>query len=724
MSQNRLYHILDDNNIGAIIGKYWGGNSVQYGLYDCSSFTYIMRYNITLDFVSLKNFTKEYNEFKHFVFNYYSFRDTVSTRYYFKEFYNVILVIMYQLMIYFCVLDKSLENTINNYYPLLQAFIFYGSLALILNKITSLIFFSFVNRWYIEIDNHVGEIIFTITLFVHFLNLKQWFFDSSELETNELVNAVLLSYQIGYQWYRVIDGLKATKMYGGFLRTVFVLIKKMFLLVCFFYCFILLCTGVFNLLFHQYTQFQTYFDSFFYLAQAALQQYSLDPEWTKFLNFSLMVVMIISTLILMNLIIALATKIYDDVDEHIEPEHRGNLIKIYEYLRYDENYGLYKFVASPFNILAIPFMIMIIFVDNKKYWNDIFTKVIYFPVALLFYAVFIFINTYRLLYLYVHQLIMVPIRYEVNFKTFFTILFLGPFFYLYYYMLDLIYFWHYAYREQEKADDESTKAKEKIFEFRQLVSMMISDMSDTIDKEKKNKKFYIADLVCGWLGNLSSKIPQIGVDENNRMHKKSLIIKKYRNSTISLNPNDTNYRSSHATIFKNMNSKISITEHFNKILTFLTKFADRDGFIDKELAKNIFPKRNYYDDEYFEYLYYFKYKYFKSIITNFVKNNNEERKEMNKLRGVLMDIQKIHAKFNILKFNLKNIPKKSLSVLSSGISTINTTFAILENNLLDAQTKEIFKKIMITTNKDNSSIQKTRQVPSLMNKIQDIAGNK
>ncbi len=724
MSQNRLYSILNDNNIGAIIGKYWGGNTVQYGLYDCSSFTYIMRYNITSDLILRKNFTKEYNNLKHFFFNYNSFRDTVSTRYYFKEFYNVILVIIYEFMIYFCVLDKSLENTINNYYPTLQSIIFYGNLALVLNKISSLIFFSLVNRWYIEIDNHIGEIIFTIILFIHFLNLKQWFVPNDDLETNELINALLLSYQIGYQWYRVIDGLKATKMYGGFLRTVFVLIKKMFLLVCFFYCFILLCTGVFNLLFHQYRQFQTYFNSFFYLAQAALQEYDLDIQWTKFLNFSLMIVMIISTLILMNLIIALATKIYDDVDEHIEPEHRGNLIKIYEYLRYDENYGIFKFVSSPYNIIAIPFMIIIGFVDNKKYWGDIFTRIIYFPVALSFYFIFIIINTFRLFYLYFHQLIMVPIRYEFNLKTYFTILFLGPFLYSYYYVLDLIYFWYYAYKRQKQSDKETTKAKEKILEFRQLFSMFIFDISESVDKEKKNKKISIGDLVSGWLENLNNQIPKKCYEENNRMHKKSLIQKKYRNSTICLNPNDINYRSSHATIFRNFNNKISINEHLSKIFTFLIKFADREGFIDKELAKNIFPKRNYYDDEYFEYLYYFKYKYFKSIISRFIKNNNEERKEMNKLRGVLTDIQKIHEKFNVLKFNLRNIPKKNLSVLSSGISTINTTFAILENNLLDAQTKEIYKRMWVSTNnKDSSSLQKQKQTASIMKKMQDTKNN-
>ena len=62
-------------------------------------------------------------------------------------------------------------------------------------------------------------------------------------------------------------------------------------------------------------------------------------------------------------------------------------------------------------------------------------------------------------------------------------------------------------------------------------------------------------------------VPQ---DENNRMHKRSLIIKKYRSNSTAADV----FRNSHAQIFKNMNSKISIFEHFTSILYFLTKFAD------------------------------------------------------------------------------------------------------------------------------------------------------
>lgn len=742
MSQNRLYKILFVDNIGAIIGKYWGGNFVQYGLLDMSSFSYIFRYNVDDKMYKFEDFAKSYNEQKHFFFNYYSYRDTVSIRYYFKELYTVVLVTLYMILIYFAVIDTELDYTImskdveatitdasklttlKNKYYLLTRLTYLGSLVLAINKINSMIFFGFVNRWYIEIDSLFLELIFFVAVLFHWWNFKKWFLDPTDKYSNELADAILLSIQIAFLWWKVIDSLKATKIYGGFLRTVFISVKKLFLLVCFFYCFIIVCTGVFNLLFQQYTQFQNYFDSFFYLCQAALQQYTLDPSWTIFLNFSLMVVMGICTLILTNLIIALATKIYNDIDDNIEPEHRGNLITIYEYLNWDENYGIFKFLHAPFNLIQLPFSIFILFSDNKKYWTEIFCKILYFFIACSYFLALIVINLIRAPFVYLHLVLIHPYRYGSYFKKTIIGLLFGLFFISYYFILDLIKFWNLAYRKQFKMDNGKDKTAAKILEFKKLFSNLIADISERVDSDKRLKKFSIVDLVSGWLIRMSTKSGGLVTqDEINRMHKRSLIIKKYRNSSIAVG--DYN-RSSHASIFKTVNSKISIFEHFTNILYFLTKFADNEGFIDKELARNIFPKRNYYDNEFFEFLFYFKFKYFRTLLAKFTKNTGQVRREMNKLRGVLNDIKKIHEKFGDLKFKLKNIPSKNMSVLSNGINSINTIFAVLENNLLDAQTKELFRKIMIGTTsaankgKHSSTYQKDDMNNNLINRLQDL----
>ena len=129
-----------------------------------------------------------------------------------------------------------------------------------------MIFFSFVNRWYVEMDPFLLWLSFAAAIFIHWFDFKSAFIKGDDEETmkkKELIDAILLSYQFTFLWYKIIDSLKATKTYGGFLRTIIVIFRKMFLVIVFFFCFILLMTGVFNLLFQQTVQFQSYFDSFF-----------------------------------------------------------------------------------------------------------------------------------------------------------------------------------------------------------------------------------------------------------------------------------------------------------------------------------------------------------------------------------------------------------------------------------------------------------------------------
>ena len=143
------------------------------------------------------------------------------------------------------------------------------------------------------------------------------------------------------------------------------------------------------------------------------------------------------------------------------------------------------------------------------------------------------------------------------------------------------------------------------------------------------------------------------------------------------------------------------TEHITfknqqeKNIEFLNRFADEEGFIDKNIAKNLFIKDSYYEDDYFECIYYFRYKYFKEIMTYFDKSRNEIKKDTNKLRGVYIDFLKINEKFKILKNNLRTAEFKESQVnaMAFGISSINMYFARLEEQLNNEHIKEINDKL-------------------------------
>ena len=109
------------------------------------------------------------------------------------------------------------------------------------------------------------------------------------------------------------------------------------------------------------------------------------------------------TFVLINYVISYETSIYENTENDISSEYRGNLIKLYEYLKWDDKYGLFKFLFAPLNVLQIPFTIfIIIFQEDNVNWTRISARILYFPICL-FYFVFYFIyQTFHLFLAIIH----------------------------------------------------------------------------------------------------------------------------------------------------------------------------------------------------------------------------------------------------------------------------------------------------------------------------------
>ena len=93
--------------------------------------------------------------------------------------------------------------------------------------------------------------------------------------------------------------------------------------------------------------------------------------------------------------------------------------------------------------------------------------------------------------------------------------------------------------------------------------------------------------------------------------------------------------------------------------------------------------------------YYFRYKYFKDLINYFDKSKNEDKSDINKLRGVYIDVLKAFEKFKILKSKMEKIEFKESTINSMvfGISNINMFFAKMEEHLVNEHKRDIKNKI-------------------------------
>lgn len=709
MAQNRLYSILRADYIGNIIDKNWSGKNILYGIADMSSLTYLMRYEVEDKVFKFENFSEIYTRHKHFFTNYYSYRDVPSIRYYFKESYGFLLLIMYQILIYKSVIDLNLENTVNTYYYGFSRTLYFMSMGQSFDKVNSMIFFTFVQRWYIEMDPFILWLSFAAVVFIHWFDFKSVFIseeDENSLKKKELVDAIFLSYQFTFLWYKILESLKATKTYGGFLRTVGVIFKKMVLILVLLYCFILLMTTIFNLVFQQTIQFQDYFDSFFYMAQASQQEYTLGSQWNSIVKFGLIIYIGFCTLVVINLIIALETKIYDDASNDVLPEHRANLINLTEYLNWDENFGIFKFLFAPLNVIQFPFSIFILFVEDKKNWTKIITKILFFFVALLFFFVFILYQIYNLPFAIVHFILIYPLKYGTTPKKL-LIHFVGAVpFVLYYFIRDIGNFWHLVFRVEDDESEEENNIEGKIKEFKKTFSNMINIVSQQIESNKKCKRFFITELYENWQKAIfeeNNKNKKRNFFVNN-MHKKKLLLKRKKEKMRFITGTNSNnliqLSNDEGGNYKNTNDVdtniVFLSEQKTKVQAFLKRFSDKEGFIDKDIAKNLFPKKIYYDDDYFKFIYYFSFSHFKNIINYFTKMTNEIKRDMTQLREACLIYRKINEKFKNIKQLLKRYSFKhqEINSMDFDLNNINFSLAGLENHLTNEQAKSLFDNMM------------------------------
>ena len=267
-------------------------------------------------------------------------------------------------------------------------------------------------------------------------------------------------------------------------------------------------------------------------------------------------------------------------------------------------------------------------------------------------------------------------------------IFMCPFILALYYINDFVDFWHYAYKEQIDLNDEKEN-KMKLIEFQNSFESMIDIIIQKVNSNK-NKNFSVNNLIESWKLFALKEIHKKNIKlKPTKMH--SILIDKNvgRRNTVGFFPRkltlDEETKIEHITF--NLQKE--------KNIEFLNRFADEEGFIDKKIAKNLFIKDSYYEDDYLECIYYFRYKYFKDLINYFDKSKDENKTDINKLRGVYIDVLKAYEKFKVLKSNLDKIELKENQINSMvfGISNINMFFAKMEEHLVNEHKREIkYKK--------------------------------
>jgi len=272
------------------------------------------------------------------------------------------------------------------------------------------------------------------------------------------------------------------------------------------------------------------------------------------------------------------SNVIDDIGDTDDEEHRCNLIKITEYLKFDEEYGIFKFIHAPFSVFTIFFEFLILMIENKKSWNSFFCKVSYFMIAFFYFICFLIIN-----------LIIWPYaQISIAIKNIFSdigdanrccriafALFLLPLLMVYYYILDIYNFWlaAYSYLEDEEENEQRQEEEKLILEIKGVFSFLASSIAEYIKANKKKKKFHVLELVSNWI--LKTKEVENSNNEVSNPHRKSLLEKKYNIKEFIEDPSKLNkLKQTHVAIIKSSTTKGSISQHFQFIYDLILQFCE------------------------------------------------------------------------------------------------------------------------------------------------------
>ena len=198
-------------------------------------------------------------------------------------------------------------------------------------------------------------------------------------------NACLHSIMMIIQWMRIMSVLITSKHFGPFLRMIYLIVLEVVNFLVIYFCLLICAAGVFTAMFNNSSvKFADFNTSMRTLFSATLNVWDIfefdDNEYLggTFLAFW----EILSQVILLNILIALLSNVFGELNEVVDSEHSSVVIAYYNIWHWDDRYGAMIFLPSPFTYVTILFTPFIAWARFPKRLNNVFSKIFYFPYAL------------------------------------------------------------------------------------------------------------------------------------------------------------------------------------------------------------------------------------------------------------------------------------------------------------------------------------------------------
>ena len=499
-AENKFYDMLEDPNVGLIIGKLWYGAEHEHKITTFLRMTRILRANSGEFYEHL--IKKDYlPNNSRYTFQFCQYVQNCSERNFYESLSIMIITLFYQAVVYLYVTitKEDITHQKTHYYYAVQVLTDILMLLSLLNDIFCQIFFRLTGRRGVKFD--IMQIFVDFFLFIflmfNFLDIPEMLYPAEQnADFNILLDGIIYSILLLMAWMKVLLLLRITKLYGPFISVILNIFFHVFNFFIVFICITLLFAQCFCLYFKDSNEeYRLIYDSFLALFNTAWGQVEFNfIELDIFGEVSLIIFSTLSNIMLFNLIVGIVNNLFDKYHEKAEAESRAKIVLAHERKKWDANYGLLILYPSPFNIFSIILYPFLLFSgDSKQKLNLLFSKFCYFFIAciiflyILFLGVFTyFLALFKSLFHSTYETITSTNKeiYQNKYKIILISFLKRPFELILYFVEDCISFWKLVFIEP-KIDEN--KKKQEITTFRRYIITLRKILNDYKYKEHQTK---------------------------------------------------------------------------------------------------------------------------------------------------------------------------------------------------------------------------------------------
>lgn len=433
-SDNSYYKVLETPEVGTIVKKLWNGAVSTNDFFGASSMhRYLDSESKTMDpFFCFDSLDKT----KSYYYQYYVWTESPSLRYIPESISTLTLIAIYNVYIYFLVVNNHILNNVNQL-DSLTIYLLYIYIAwavcISLNALTLVIYTVWTKRkmrvdiWFwAEVYIFIFALLLLIDVKVIFngttnktinylsntltdlalTTFKSLGFQADlTLRNDFIVRVILLGINDVLVWMRLTGILLTFKDVGPLMRMIYlmviILIKQLIICGLYLVCWGAIFTAIFNKNNPQFKDFSTTVVTLF---GGFVNNFDTNgfKTYETFGALIMTFYICISAILLINLLIALLSNVYETLSKVVDASHRSVLINYYRKYKWDDNFGYLIYLCTPLNIINLAVMAYSFVFNRKKNdknslsdyrsLNDFVCKlyhlIFYFPYILIVYILY------------------------------------------------------------------------------------------------------------------------------------------------------------------------------------------------------------------------------------------------------------------------------------------------------------------------------------------------